>query len=183
MKLRLLPSLSLFALALRTAHAQSADDFFHAGAQSYLTNNLATARQEVDKGLKLFPDDIKLKKLDELLKQQQKQQSQQNQQQQQNQKQNSSQQQSQNQKSSEQEQQKEQSQDEKEQNQSKQQQAGQKPDQQTSADQREGQQAKAGEMTPQEARQLLDSQKNNEMLLPASNKQRPPGQQRSIRDW
>ena len=79
MKLRLLISISLFALALQKVCAQSADDFFHTGAQAYLTNNTTTAKEQVDKGLKLFPNDIKLKKLDELLKQQQ----QQNQQQQQ----------------------------------------------------------------------------------------------------
>ena len=50
--------------------AQSADDFFHTGAQAYLTNNTASAREQVDKGLKLYPNDTKLKKLDELLKQQ-----------------------------------------------------------------------------------------------------------------
>ena len=68
MKLRLLISISL--LAFQITHAQSADDFFHSGAQSYLTNNVSHAKEEVDKGLKLFPDDAKLKKLDELLKQQ-----------------------------------------------------------------------------------------------------------------
>ena len=67
MKLRLLLSISLFALLSHKLCAQSADDFFHGGAQSYLSNNVAGAREEVDKGLKLFPDDIKLKKLDELL--------------------------------------------------------------------------------------------------------------------
>src|SRR4051794_14030959 len=79
MKLRLLISLSLFALVIQKASAQSADDFFHTGAQAFLTNNTPIAKEQVDKGLKLYPDDIKLKKLEELLKQQQ----QQNQQQQQ----------------------------------------------------------------------------------------------------
>src|SRR6185437_1953957 len=78
MKLRLLISISLLAFALRSVGAESADDFFHSGARSYLSNNVAGARQEVDKGLKQFPDDVKLKKLDALLKQQQHQ-SQQNQ--------------------------------------------------------------------------------------------------------
>src|SRR5690348_11487969 len=82
MKLRLLISISLFALALQKVCAQSADDFFHTGAQAYLTNNTTTAKEQVDKGLKLFPNDIKLKKLDELLKQQQQQNQQQQQQQQ-----------------------------------------------------------------------------------------------------
>ena len=80
MKLRLLISISLFALVLQKICAQSVDEFFHTGAQAYLTNNTTMAKEQVDKGLKLFPDDLKLKKLDKLLKQQQQQQ--QNQQQQ-----------------------------------------------------------------------------------------------------
>src|SRR6185437_4924583 len=54
--------------------------------RSYLSNNVAGARQEVDKGLKQFPDDVKLKKLDALLKQQQQQNQQQQQKNQQQQK-------------------------------------------------------------------------------------------------
>src|ERR1700745_4335684 len=92
LRLRLLLSISLLAFALPSARAQSADDFFHSGARSYLSNNVAGAREEVDKGLKQFPDDDKLKKLDALLKQQQQQQQQQNQQQQNQQQQNQSQQ-------------------------------------------------------------------------------------------
>src|SRR6267378_2038807 len=77
MPLRIPVSLSLFLLTCQAVCAQTlpADEFFHSGAQSYLTNNLARAREEVDNGLKIYPDDIKLKKLDELLKQQSQQQS------------------------------------------------------------------------------------------------------------
>src|ERR1700743_1244624 len=145
MTLRLLISISLCALALQQARAESADDFFHGGAQSYLSNNVAGARQEVDKGLKLFPDDIKLKKLDELLKQQQQQQNQQQQQQKQNQSQ-------QNQSQSKQDQKKQQQQKEQE----------KKGDEQKQKEQ----ETPPGQMTPDEARQLLDSQKNDEALLP-----------------
>src|SRR5436190_22345627 len=70
MRLRILMSLSLPLLAGQAVGAQPADEFFHSGAQSYLSNNVAKAREEVDNGLKLYPDDLKLKKLDELLKQQ-----------------------------------------------------------------------------------------------------------------
>src|SRR6266704_3591958 len=63
-------ALSLLLLAGEAVCAQPADEFFHSGAQSYLSNNVAKAREEVDNGLKLYPDDLKLKKLDELLKQQ-----------------------------------------------------------------------------------------------------------------
>ena len=82
MRSSLLISLSLLPLSWQAACAQlaPADDFFHSGAQSYITNNIAGARQAVDAGLAAYPDDIKLKKLEELLKQQSQQQSQQNQQ-------------------------------------------------------------------------------------------------------
>ena len=63
-------ALSLLLLAGQAVCAQPADEFFHSGAQSYISNNVAKAREEVDNGLKLYPDDLKLKKLDELLKQQ-----------------------------------------------------------------------------------------------------------------
>ena len=120
MKLRLLLSISLFALLSHKLCAQSADDFFHGGAQSYLSNNVAGAREEVDKGLKLFPDDIKLKKLDELLKQQQNQQQ---------------------------------------------------------------QQAQPAEMTPEQAKQMLDAQKNDEMMLPANRNEKPRNRQHPLKDW
>jgi Mg-chelatase subunit ChlI len=177
MRLRLLISISLCALALQKASAQSADDFFHGGAQSYLSNNVAGARQEVDKGLKLFPDDFKLKKLDELLKQQQ----QQNQQQQQ-QKQNQSQ---QNQSQSKQDQQKQQQQQQQKQDeQQKQQQKEQQKDQEKKAgEQKQKEQpTPPGQMTPEEAKQLLDSQKNDEALLPANHNEKND-RQHLLKDW
>jgi Ca-activated chloride channel family protein len=44
-------------------------------------------------------------------------------------------------------------------------------------------QAAAGQMTPKEAKQLLDSQKDKDMMLPVSRKQEPSDQQRVVRDW
>src|SRR6185503_18934205 len=82
MPLRLLLSLSLLLLALPATLAQTAEDFFHGGAMFYLSNNIPKAKEEVASGLKLFPDDMKLKKLEELLNQQQQSQSNQQQQQQ-----------------------------------------------------------------------------------------------------
>jgi hypothetical protein len=38
-------------------------------------------------------------------------------------------------------------------------------------------------MTPQEAKQLLDSQRNDELLLPVSRKQKPVDQEGPIKDW
>src|SRR5882724_6024714 len=83
MRLLLPISVSLL-LAGQAAHAQlaPADDFFNGGAQFYISNNIPSALEKVEGGLKIYPDDAKLKKLEELLKQQQQQQNQQNQNQQ-----------------------------------------------------------------------------------------------------
>ena len=70
------PSLSLLLMTLLAAGAQTADDFFHGGAQRYLTNNVPGALEVVTNGLQRFPDDGKLKKLYELLNQKQQQQQQ-----------------------------------------------------------------------------------------------------------
>jgi len=174
-------------LATLKVCAQSADDFFHTGAQAYLTNNSAIAREQVDKGLKLYPDDIKLKKLDELLKQQKKQQQQQ---QQKNQQQQNQSQQNQSQSKQQQDQQKKQDQkkldEQKKQDQDKQdqqkqdQQQNQKPEKQDEK-QPQQEQPKPGEMTPDEAKKLLDSQKGDEKLLPAN--QNKQGDRRHLKDW
>jgi Mg-chelatase subunit ChlI len=175
MKLRLLISISLFALMMQKVSAQSADDFFHTGAQAYLTNNTTTAKEQVAKGLKLYPDDIKLKKLDELLKQQQQQQNQQqkNQQQQQNQSQSKQDQQKQDQKKQD---------EQKKQDQEKKQQQDQKPERDKQDEKQPKEQPKPGEMSPEEAKQLLDAQKGDEKLLPANQKDKRD-RERSLKDW
>jgi Ca-activated chloride channel family protein len=184
MKLRPLISLlsiSLLSLALQKVRAQTAEGFFHTGAQSYLSNNVEGARQEVDKGLKLFPNDVKLQKLDQLLKQQQQQQNQNQQQQQQQQNQS---QQKQNQSKQDQEQKQKQDEQQKQQQQKQQQQQkNQQQDQQKQADQQKQkeQQGQPGQMTPDEAKKLLDSQKDDESLLPAN--QNDKHREKSLKDW
>jgi len=53
MRLSLLISLSLLLWSWQTACAQlaPADDYFNSGAQSYISNNIAQARESVDTGL------------------------------------------------------------------------------------------------------------------------------------
>ena len=165
MRLRILICLSALLSPLSpAARAETADDMFHGAAQSYLSNNIPAALGQVENGLKLYPDDVKLKKLEELLKRQ-------NQQQQQQQQKQSS-----------------QSQAQKDQNQpqpqpaqkpSGQQKNGSKPEEQPETSQARA----AGQMSPQEAKQLLDSQKNNEMMLPVSRKEKSSDQQRPLKDW
>ena len=79
--------LLLLAFAAQKVCAQlaPADDFFNSGAQFYISNNIPAALEKTEDGLKIYPNDEKLQKLEQLLKQQQQSQSQsqQNQQQQQ----------------------------------------------------------------------------------------------------
>ena len=205
MRLSLLISLSLLLLSWRNAGAQlaPADDFFNSGAQLYISNNIPSALEKVESGLKFYPDDEKLKKLEQLLKQQQQSKSQQNQQQknQQNQSQkqksqsqqqkNQQQNQSSSQKNSESQKQQQEKQKqaekkkEEQQKQQKQQQAsaqkkeGEKKNQQNA----EGQPVKPGQMTPEEAKRLLDAQKGDEQVLQF----KPPQKQRDdlnpVKDW
>ena len=140
------PILLLLALSAPAVFAQSADDYFHGGAQFYISNNVAQAKQFATNGLKLYPNDVKLKKLYDLLNQQQQQQSQQNQQQQQQQQQDKDQQNQQQQKQNQQ--QKQQSQSKDQQNQPDQNQ--QKQDEQKQAEQKQAEQKQAEQKKQEE---------------------------------
>ncbi len=180
---RLLISLSLLLLPVgQAACAQSADEYFHTGAQSYLTNNVALAREEVDKGLKLFPEDHKLKKLDELLKQQQQQQ------------QSKDDQKKQEQDKKDEQQKQPQKQDQKDQQQKdKQDQKGKKDQQKSSGEKKDkkdekdkgepSQPMQAHAMTPQEAKQLLDAQKGDEQVLQFKPQEKPEQRGKLLKDW
>jgi hypothetical protein len=179
---RLLVSLSLLLLGGQAARAQSADEFFHAGAQSYLSNNVAQARVEVDNGLKLFPDDLKLKKLDALLKQQQ--QSKDDQQKQEQDKQ--EQQQKEQKKQAQKDQQKQDKQDQKDQQQPEQQKksSGENKEKKDEKDKgKPSQPMQAHAMTPQEAKQLLDAQKGDEQVLQFKPQEKPEQRGRILKDW
>jgi Ca-activated chloride channel family protein len=201
MKLRLLISLNLLLLlcSWQPARAQlmSADDFFHRGAQCYITNNIPKAQEAVDMGLKFYPQDDKLKKLDALLKQQsqQQQQQQQNQSQQQKNKQQSQSQKSDSQKnqSSPKDSQDQKKQDEQKQKEAEQKKADQEKQQEAQksfADKPKDQQqqseeppATPGQMTPEEAKRLLDAQKGNEQLLQMKPENKPRDFRRPAKDW
>jgi outer membrane biosynthesis protein TonB len=198
MRLRILISLSLLLFSWQKAAAQlaPADDFFHGGALFYLSNNIPAALERVTNGLALYPDDIKLKKLEELLKQQNQQQQQSQNQQQNNQSkpdQQKNQKQDQqpkehNQKSDQekqQDQQKKEAQEKKDQKQAGQPQAkkSEDKDKPKPGEEQQAQPDAAGQMTPQEAKQLLDSQKNDEMLMPVSRKDKASDQQKPVKDW
>jgi len=190
MRLPLPISVSLL-LAWQAARAQlaPADDFFNSGAQFYISNNIPSALEKVESGLKIYPDDEKLKKLEALLKQQQ---SQQNQQQQNQSQQNLSSQKNQQQQNSQTQQKpEEQKQDQsgqknsEQQKQSEQQKSaaekknGGKPENQND----DGQPVASGQMTPEEAKRLLDAQKGNEQVLQLKPKGSPHNSNRPFKDW
>jgi outer membrane biosynthesis protein TonB len=192
MRLQIPVSLSLLLLTLSGAWAQPADEFFHGGAQRYLTNDVPGALEVVTNGLQRFPDDAKLKKLYELLNQQQQQQEQKDQKQDQNQKdQPTKDQQKQelskkDQQKKPDEQKKQSAQDKKDQSKTDQQpKSGEKPkdkpdDQKESG---EPQQVAAHAMTPQEAKQLLDAQKDDEQVLQFQPQGQPKKRERLLKDW
>jgi hypothetical protein len=188
-------SLSWLILSSLNANAQTAADFFHCGAMSYLSNNIPGALEVVTNGLQRFPEDEKLKKLYELLNQQQQQQQQQDQQnQEQKDQQNQPDQKQDQQKQDEQKQSDQQKQDE----QKKQQEAKDKPEQE-----KKDQQAKSGDkskdqpedkkgdpqpvaahqMTPAEAKQLLDAQKDDEQVLIFQPQGEPKNKTKQLKDW
>jgi len=158
-------------LASPAARAQQAAvDYFNGGAQSYISNNIPKALEIVTNGRALYPADTELKKLEDLLKQQQQQQ-----QQQQNQK-------NQQQQNQQNQQQKNQSQQSKEQQQQQQQQnqSGKEQKQEQGSEQPQPPQA---QMTPAEAERMLDSQKGEESALVFKPAARPEDQNRKFKDW
>jgi Ca-activated chloride channel family protein len=191
----LLPLLLVFAAQKVCAQLAPADDFFNGGAQAYISNNIPAALERTEDGLKLYPDDVKLKKLEELLKQKNQQQQQQSQSQQQksDSQKNQQQQNQQSQKNSSQDQQKS---DEQKQNQSNQKTNGQQnqPEPQKSADEQkngdksdnqngDGQPVKPGQMTAEEAKRLLDAQKGDEQILQMKPQDKPRDPNRPVKDW
>jgi outer membrane biosynthesis protein TonB len=185
MRLSLLLSISVPLLVLPAAQGQPAEDFFNHGAQLYISNHLGQAMQAVTNGLQLYPDDSKLKKLEELLKQQSQSknsQQQDQQSQQQNQKDQQSQKdQKQQKQEDQQEQQADRSQEKKPQNDQQQERGSSGAEKQQPPP--SPQSAASGQMSPKEAQQLLDSQKNDELMLPVSRKEKAADQQRPVKDW
>jgi Ca-activated chloride channel family protein len=192
------PYLIVFLLlSWQTARAQfaPADVFFDSGAQFYISNNIPSALEKTENGLKIYPDNEKLKKLEALLKQQQKQnqqqQNRQNQSQQQKSQQNSNGQKNQQQQNQQQNSQAQQKPEGQKQNQSAQKKDGQQKqsEQQKSSAQKqenqnaEGQPVQPGQMTPEEAKRLLDSQKGGEQVLQLKPQGKPENPNQPVKDW
>lgn len=173
---------SLLLAGRAPAIERAAEDYFHSGAQFYISNNIPAAKQFVEQGLKRYPQDEKLQKLEELLKQQQQQQNQQSQSSQQNQSpkdQNQSNQSPQKSDQSKADEQKNREQEEKQKQQEQQQSQADRQNEQK--DQPDEEKAQPGEMTKREANRLLDGQKDSEQLLQFKPKPKP--QDKRIKDW
>ena len=184
----------LFLLASPAARAETADDFFNSGAHFYISNNIPEALVPVEQGMKQYPQDVKLKKLYELLKQQQQSQNNQSQQNQQNQsqqqksnnqqkQQQQSQQQSQPNSQQEQQQQKQNEQKQSDQKKAEQQKPQQKPGEKPQDQNEQGQPVAAGQMTPEEAKRLLDTQKGDEQFLQLKPQGQPENPNQPVKDW
>jgi Ca-activated chloride channel family protein len=178
-RLLLLVSLSLLP-AWQATRAQNAEDYFNSGAQLYISNNIPQALESTEAGMKQYPNDEKLKKLEALLKQQQ--QSQQNQQQQ-NQQNQSQQQQSQSQQDQQRQNQQQSGQNKEQQNQSAQQKQQQDKSDKNGKEEQQASAAQGKEMTPEEAKRLLDTQKGNEQVLQWKPQGKPENQNRPVKDW
>lgn len=170
--------------------ADTAEDYFHRGAQYYVWGQKQKSQAEITSGLTLYPTDALLNGMAKLLQKEEQQQNQQQQQQQNQQDQQNQQQQSQPQQSQESQKQEQQPQQEQEQQQ-QQQPEQQNQEQQAAAaqeekasEEKEAAQAKAeGRMTPEEARQLLDAQKGDEQYLNLQQNQKPRDRNRPVKDW
>ena len=171
--------------------AQTAEDYFHGGAQSYVWEKDREAKTNILTGLRLYPSDPLLNGMAGLLKKEEKQQ-QQNQQQDQQKQESPQQQQAEQQKQQEQQQQAEQ----KKQEQQQAQQAEQKKQEQQQAQQASAEKEKSDEkgqegsaaqavaqMTPEQAKQLLDAEKDEEKLLQPKSTGKPSDNTRPFKDW
>jgi len=190
----------------RGVWAQTADDYFHGGATNYVFGEKEKSKEQIVIGLQHFPTDPKLNGLFALLKkeEEQKQQQQQQQDQQkndQNKDQKEKQDQNKNSQQNKDEQQKQQSNEQKKQEEKKrqdqakksnqkkeeqqnQQNSGQKNDKSDQkSDEQPQQPFAAGQMTPQQAKQLLDAQKGEEMIIPIRPEGKPRDPSKPLKDW
>jgi len=166
------------------ANGQSADTYFHSGAQAFINADLQQAIQQVQTGLQQFPNNPKLNALMKKLKeeQQRQQQQQKNQQQQQDQEnqQKQDQQQQQQDQQDNQDQQKEQEQQEQEQNQ----QQGKQSQDEENAEEMNPENMDMQQMSKEEAEKILQAlaQKEKE-LLKEFKKKKTDGSAKNEKDW
>lgn len=163
--------LVVLLLTAQTVSAQSAEEYFHNGGQSYIHSNLQDAISYVNEGLAKYPSDPKLTALLQKLEEEQKKQQQQDQQQQ-------------NQEENQQNQ--EQQQDQQQQNEEQQQQQEQQPDGENGDEENDPQQQaqQMGQMSKENAEKILQAlaQKEKE-LLKEFKKKNTRGSAKHEKDW
>ena len=209
MKSILATSLSLALLALPAAAVNTAEDFFHVGASNFLASRTEPALMAVTNGLRLDPQNAKLKKLEELLRQQQEQEKNQDQQKQDQQdkqdqekkdEQQKQDQQKKDQEKKQDEQQKKDPQQSKDEEKKKQEEQAKKDQEKRDEQEKQGSSAKdkkdegekqeaqpegmaAMKMTPQDAIRFLEIQKASEQAMPFKPPARTNRQDRVFKDW
>ncbi|MEQ8523974.1 hypothetical protein [Gracilimonas sp.] len=140
--------LSILITTAAFAQSQSADEYFHGGAQAFINSDVQTAIDQVQTGLNQYPNDPKLNALmQKLQEEQEKQQQQQNQDQQQ------------------QNQQNQQQQDQQQQNQEEQEEQQNQEEQQSDGE--EQQQQDPQEMNPEDLKSQKISKEDAEKILQA----------------
>lgn len=177
--MKIITSIIFALLMVSTGFCQTADDYFHGGAQSFINADLQTAINQVQNGLTKYPNNPKLNALMEKLqeeKEKQQQQQQQNQQEQQNQDQQEQQEQEQNQN---QEQEQEQQQEQEEQQQSD----GQNQKEQN-PEEMNPEELQSQQISKEDAEKILQAlaQKEKE-LLKEFKKKKTDGSAKHEKDW
>ncbi|GAB5410236.1 MAG: hypothetical protein BalsKO_26010 [Balneolaceae bacterium] len=170
--------ITLFIVSGSLGMAQSADSYFHGGAQSFINADLQGAIAQVQQGLAQYPNDSKLNALLQKLEEEKEKQEQQQQQNQQNQDQ-----QEQDQEQQQNQDQQQQDQEEQENEEQQDQQEGEQNEQNEPQEQ-EGQAQQPREISKEEAEKILKAlaQKEKE-LLKEFKKQKPQGSATHDKDW
>lgn len=169
----------IFSILITTAafaQSQTADEYFHGGAQAFINSDLQTAIDQVQTGLNQFPNNPKLNALMQKLQEEQKKQQQQ---------QNQDQQQQQNQQDQQQQDQQQQNQEEQEeqQNQEEQQSDGEEQQEQDPQEMNP-EDLKSQQISKEDAEKILQAlaQKEKE-LLKEFKKKKSDGSAKHEKDW
>jgi outer membrane biosynthesis protein TonB len=167
-------TLTFSILLASTAWAQSADEYFHGGAQSFISADLQTAIKQVQNGLNNYPNDPKLNALMQKLQEEQEKQQQQQQQNQDQQQQNQQQQ---------ERQQEQEEQDQEEQEQEQQQSEGENQEEQDPQEMNP-EDLKSQQISKEDAEKILQAlaQKEKE-LLKEFKKKKSEGSAKHDKDW
>lgn len=167
----------IFALFMSSpAWAQSAETYFHNGAQNFINADLQSAIEQVEMGLSQYPNNPKLNALMQKLQEEQQKQQQQNQDQQQQQKQDQQQQ--------KQEQQQEQDQKEEEQQEQEQQESEGENKEEQDPQEMNPEDLKSQQISKEDAEKILQAlaQKEKE-LLKEFKKKKSDGSAKHEKDW